>query len=859
MLHFTRWSVAAILLPLLIGILCAIPSFLPEATVAKLPGFMQTRVNLGLDLSGGSHLLLEASTQDVARQRLVNMEEQVRTELRRGETRIAIGDISSRDGKLSFMVRDPAQVDAAVERIRPLTQGAGLTGQRDFNVEVKDSSTLVITPTKAGIDNAVKSAMEVATEVIRKRIDEMGTREPTIQQQGGNRIVVQVPGLQNPQALKDLLGQTAKLEFKLVDYTANPAEVAQGRAPVGSEVLPYPDNPSGIPFIAVKRQVMVSGEELTDAQQSYDQQTNEPNVTIRFNGSGGRKFGQVTSQNVNRPFAIILDDKVLSAPNINEPILGGSATISGNFTVESANQLAIALRSGKLPVALTVVEERTVGPGLGADSIRAGLLASIVAVVAVAAFMFMSYSRFGMYANIAVTVNVLVILGVMGMMGATLTLPGIAGFVLTIGTAVDANVLIYERIREERRRGRNVVQSIEHGYKEASRTIFEANITHAIAGGVMLALGSGPVKGFAIVLLIGIATSVFTAVTFTRVLVWFWVRRSRPTDISMGYLRIVKDNTNFGFVAIRKWAFAATALLTVLAVGATVHNKLNMGVDFVGGLMIEAKFPQAVDTDKVRTTIARIDVGESSLQQFGDANTVQIRLPLPEQGGAGAANAVVEKTRTALNGEFPGVTFSRYDTVSGKVSGELIRNGIIAVMLAVIGIAVFSWFRYEWQFGVSTFVAIMHDVLMTLGFFAITQLEFDLNIVAAVLTIVGYSINDKMVIDDRIRENMRKYRKMDMKSLIDLSVNETLPRTVMTSVTILLALGALLFLGGHVLRGFTAAMMLGIVVGTYSSVYVSSSLLIALGLTPQTFADRREKSGFGGQAERTGPRDGALP
>ncbi|MEV4934895.1 protein translocase subunit SecD [Sphingobium sp. LMC3-1-1.1] len=531
MLNFPRWAVFAILAPLLIGIACAVPSFLPDRVVEQLPKFMQTRVNLGLDLSGGSHLLLEASTQDVAKQRLANMEEQVRTELRRGDTKIAIGDISSRDGKLSFMVRNPSEVDAAVERIRPLTQGAGLTGQRDFNVEVVNSSTIVITPTQAGIDNAVKGAMEVATEVIRKRIDEMGTREPTIQQQGDNRIVVQVPGLQNPKALKDLLGQTAKLEFKLVDVNANPAEVAQGRAPVGSEVLPYPTNPAGPPMIAVYRQVMVSGEDLTDAQQGYNQQGNEPIVNIRFNGAGGRKFGQVTSQNVNRPFAIILDGKVLSAPNINEPILGGSAQISGSFTVESANQLAIALRSGKLPVALTVVEERTVGPQLGADSIKAGLTASIIAVVAVAAFMFLSYGRFGMYANLAVAINVLVILGVMGILGATLTLPGIAGFVLTIGTAVDANVLIYERIREERRRGRNVVQSIEHGYKEASRTIFEANVTHAIAGGIMLALGSGPVKGFAIVLLIGIATSVFTAVTFTRLLVSRWVRAKRPTEI----------------------------------------------------------------------------------------------------------------------------------------------------------------------------------------------------------------------------------------------------------------------------------------------------------------------------------------
>jgi len=328
----------------------------------------------------------------------------------------------------------------------------------------------------------------------------------------------------------------------------------------------------------------------------------------------------------------------------------------------------------------------------------------------------------------------------------------------------------------------------------------------------------------------------------------------------MKLLKLVPDNTNIGFVKLRHWAFALTALLTVVAVGATFYKGLNLGVDFVGGLMIEAKFETLPQTDKVRGVIDRLGVGDGSLQQFGDPRTVQIRLPLPEQGGAGAANAIVEKARKAMTAEFPGVTFSRYDTVSGKVSGELIQNGVLAVMLAVIGIAIFSWFRYEWQFGVSTFVAIMHDVLMTLGFFAITQLEFDLNIVAAVLTIVGYSINDKMVIDDRIRENMRKYRKMDMKSLIDLSVNETLPRTVMTSLTVLLALGALLLLGGHVLRGFTAAMMLGIIVGTYSSVYVSSSLLISLGLSPAAAEKKASKANPAAQAERMGPRDdGARP
>ncbi len=320
----------------------------------------------------------------------------------------------------------------------------------------------------------------------------------------------------------------------------------------------------------------------------------------------------------------------------------------------------------------------------------------------------------------------------------------------------------------------------------------------------------------------------------------------------MRLLKLVPDNTNIGFVRIRFIAFMVTALLTVAAIGATATRGLNLGVDFVGGLMIEAQFEQAPPLDKMRATIDGLGVGTSALQQFGDPRTVSIRLPIAEGSDEGATNAIVTTVSNALKAQFPGVTFTRTDTVSGKVSGELIRNGVLAVILAILGIAVFSWLRYEWQFGVSTFVAVVHDVVMAIGFFAITQLEFDLNIVAAVLTIVGYSINDKMVIDDRIRENMRKYRQMDMKALIDLSVNETLPRTVMTSLTVFLALGALLLWGGHVLRGFSAAMLLGVIVGTYSSIYVSSSLLISLGLEPAKFGQKAETARP--EAERVGPK-----
>jgi preprotein translocase subunit SecD len=533
MLEFPVWKRIWLWGLTLAFVAAALPSLFSLANLPWPKALPDPMVNLGLDLAGGSHILLEADPAQVRAQRLENMEESVRARLRNAEPRIAIGDFSSSGGRLSFIVRDPGQVDAAREEVLPLTYGAGLTGQRDWTIEVLDGNRVVLTPTEEGIEQAVTNAMDSATEVVRKRIDELGTREPTIIRQGAQRIVVQVPGLDDPGALKALLGQTAKLEFKLVDTAAAPSDVAQGIAPPGSEIVPYADpaGEGGVAAIAVRRLGGIKGDSLTDAMQTFEQQSNQPVVSITFDQQGGAKFAKLTTENVNRPFAIILDGKVISAPNINEPILGGSAQISGNFTVESANQLAISLRSGALPVDLKVIEERTVGPDLGADSIEKGMIAMMVGTLALMTFIVATYGRFGLYACAALVINVLMILGVMAIANATLTLPGIAGFVLTIGAAVDANVLINERIREERAKGRRVIAAVENGYKEASRAIFDANITNTIAAVLMFLFGSGPVRGFAVVLMIGIATSVFTAVTLTRMWVAGWLRRTRPSDI----------------------------------------------------------------------------------------------------------------------------------------------------------------------------------------------------------------------------------------------------------------------------------------------------------------------------------------
>ena len=525
MLDFSRWRRVWLWALTLAAVAAAIPSLVIHSGGSWPQVLPAPQVNLGLDLAGGSRILLEAEADEVARQRLDSMEETVRGAMRQAEPRIRIGEISSANGRLSFMLQDTGEIDAAREALLPALSGSGTVSEWDL--DLVDGNRIVLTQTQAGIDVAVDQAMESAIEVVRKRIDELGTREPTIILEGDDRISVEVPGFDDPQALKDLLGQTAELEFKLVCLEALPSDIEQGIAPAGCEIVPYED---GSGSIAVRRLGGIRGDSLTNARQSYDQ-NNEPIVEITFDSQAASRWARITTENVNKPFAIILDGEVISAPNINEPILSPTSQISGGFTAETANQLAISLRSGALPVELTVIQQGSVGAELGADSIRKGMIAMMVGAAAVILLMVATYGRFGLYATGALVLNVLMLVGIMAAMNTTLTLPGLAGFVLTIGAAVDANVLIYERIREERNRGRRVVAAVENGYKEASRAIYDANVTNFIAGVLLFMFGSGPVRGFAIVLIIGLFTSVFTAVTLNRMWVAQWLRKTRPNDI----------------------------------------------------------------------------------------------------------------------------------------------------------------------------------------------------------------------------------------------------------------------------------------------------------------------------------------
>ncbi len=525
MLYFANWKIILIVVISLGGLMFAMPNMFDSDTLEDFPAFLPNQtVNLGLDLRGGSHLLLEVDTQAVIDERLEAVIDDVRSTLR--EKRIRYTGLRAGSEVVTVRISDADLVEEAVSLLEDLaapvtTNMLSGVGTTDLLVDATSDGLVTVTLTEVAIEQRIFSAVAQSIEIVRRRIDELGTTEPTIQRQGADRILVQVPGLDDPARLKVLIGQTAKLTFRLVDVTARPSA-----PPAGSEVVYDEANPPEA--YVLRRRVVVSGENLVDSQPGFDQQTNEPIVTFRFDSSGARRFGQVTQENVGHPFAIVLDNKVISAPVIREPILGGSGQISGNFTVEGANDLAILLRAGALPAPLTILEERTVGPGLGADSIATGEIAAIIGLVAVIVFMIIAYGLFGVFSDISLMINIGLILGVLSLLQATLTLPGIAGIVLTIGMAVDANVLIYERIREEVRQGKSPISAVEAGYKRALGTILDANITTFIATLILFQMGSGPVRGFAVTLAIGIVTSVFTAFTVTRLMVSIWIRRRRP-------------------------------------------------------------------------------------------------------------------------------------------------------------------------------------------------------------------------------------------------------------------------------------------------------------------------------------------
>lgn len=532
MLYLSRWRTILVIAVVILGFIVTIPNFISRSTIDSWPAWLPgSQIVLGLDLQGGAYLLYEVERDDYVDKRLRALTSEIRRSLLDGP-RIGYTGLGPTGDSVQLRIRDVNDLEMVRTRLEELrnpfqTTVFGGGGAYEFDLSVGDDGLVRMSVNEDGLEQLIRGVVQQSIEVINRRINELGTTEPSIQRQGSNRILVEAPGLGDPQRLKAIIGQTAQLNFHMVQSEISASQDAPPQP--GTVTFESSEDPEIL--YVVDDTPLMTGEDLADAQPGFDQHSAGAVVNFRLSVGGGRKFGDVTQANVGRLFAIVLDDKVISAPQIREPILGGSGQISGSFTVESANDLAVLLRAGALPAKLTVVEERTVGPGLGADSIVAGRNAAFIGIIAVSLFMIAVYGFFGVLANLAVFVNVVLLFSILTALEATLTLPGIAGVVLTIGTAVDSNVLIYERIREEVRSGRSAINAIDIGFKRALGTILDANITTFIAAAVLFFLGSGPIRGFAVTYMIGIGTTVFTAYTFTRLMIASWVAWRRPTSV----------------------------------------------------------------------------------------------------------------------------------------------------------------------------------------------------------------------------------------------------------------------------------------------------------------------------------------
>ena len=671
---------------------------------------------------------------------------------------------------------------------------------------------------------AKEDAADRALEVIRNRIDEFGVREPSIQKQGEDEVVVQLPGVTDRHRAIELIGKTALLEFKLVSPDIEKLKQAmEGKVP---EDLEFKYTTEDNEPLLLEKKAVLTGDALTNASVQFSQsEFNQPVVSLQFNAEGAKKFAEITTNNIGRRLAIVLDGKVQSAPNIKEAIPSGEAVITGRFTIEQAQDLALVLRVGALPAPMHIEEERTIGPLLGQDSINKGIKASIIGSMLVFGFMVVYYLLAGVIADIALLLNLLMILGGLGMLpilfniSATLTLPGIAGIVLSLGMAVDANVLINERVREELTTGKNLRAAIANGYSKAFSAIFDSNLTTLIAALLLFQFGTGPIRGFAVTLTIGLIASMFTAIVVTRTILEILLSLGLLKSLPM--FKLIKE-TKFDFIGKRRIFYAISLLVIMFGLASFfMKGKQAYGIDFVGGQLQEYKFKSAVSLDNVRGALKELGLGDASIQQFKeDPRVVLIRTAIDK------SDIITDRLKTAFSGE--DIQVLRIERVGPVAGGHLKTKALYALVWSLIGILIYVGFRFKhFNFAVAGVIALFHDVLVALGFLAITGRQIDLLSVTAFLTIAGYSINDTIVIYDRVRENSRLLRKANLYELINLSVNQTLGRTVLTSGVTLLVVIAILFYGGEVLSNFAFALLVGFISGVYSTVYIASPLVLA--------------------------------
>ncbi len=670
-----------------------------------------------------------------------------------------------------------------------------------------------------------EDAADRALEVIRNRIDQFGVREPSIQRQGEDEIVVQLPGVTDRERAIELIGKTAMLEFKLVSNDVDKLKQAiDGQVPDGYEYKVSEDDNE--PMLLEKPSVL-AGDALINASVRFDQsQFNDPLVALQFSAIGAKKFADITANNIGKRLAIVLDGKIQSAPRIREAIPSGEAVITGRFSIEQAQDLALVLRVGALPAPMYIEEERTIGPLLGQDSINKGIKATIIGWVCVVAFMVIYYLLAGFVADIALFLNLLMISGGLGMLpflfpgvSATLTLPGIAGIALSLGMAVDANVLINERIREEIASGKSLRAAIANGYGKAFSAILDSNMTTLIAAFLLFQFGTGPIRGFAVTLTIGLLASMFTAIVVTRTIFELLLQLGILKTLPM--LRLIKE-TKFDFISKRKICYVVSVI--IIAVGLIAcfkKGKQVYGIDFIGGQLQEYSFKNPPSVDKIRELLRSLNLTDASIQQFKD-NPRVVLIKTTEDN----SSLLTDK----LKESFPeqDIQVLRIERVGPAAGKHLKTKAMFALFWSMIGILIYVAFRFKHiNFAVAGVVALLHDVLVAFGFMVITGRQIDLLAITAFLTIAGYSINDTIVIYDRVRENSRLAKKTSLAELINLSVNQTLSRTLLTTGVTLLVVLAILFYGGEVLSNFAFALFVGFISGVYSTIYIASPLVLA--------------------------------
>lgn len=796
-------------LVILLGLGAVLPSLLPESARNALPDVWAERhINLGLDLRGGSHLLLEVDTDRLAGEQLLQLALALGQQLDEAGLRHSRPTLND-DGSVGLRLSALADQDMALQQAQRLARDQRPTA---FNV-TQEGSQLTLTATYAWREALTRDAVDRSLEVVRRRMDETGVVEPLITRQGSRGVLVQMPGVTDPGEIKRLLGRTAVMTFHLV----------ADQSGVGVQELP---DRQGLHYYPVQRTALLKGEHLEDARLGFDDRTGEPLVTFRLNKAGAQRFGDITRANVGRAFAVVLDGQVITAPVIRTAITGGHGQISGGFTSSEASELALLLRSGALPAPLTVVEERTVGPDLGSDAIQMGVTTGLLGAALVLGFMLVIYGRWGLIANTALVLNVLLTLGLLGLLGATLTLPGIAGLILSIGMAVDANILINERIREETRRGRRALSALNAGFDRAFGTIVDASVTTLIAVSLLFMFGSGPIRGFAVTMGAGLLVSMFTAVGVTRLLMTATVRRRPSAPLTLperGWLTRFHEDRPLGFMKVRSAGLLLSILLSLASVGLLFSPGLNQGIDFRGGTAIEVHTDAGIAIEPLRAALLEAGVTEASLQQFGDAGQYRVRLP------AGSDNSRIDTVQTALRSVAPDADFPKVDNVGPSVSGQFLETSLLAVLLAGGGMFAYLRLRFAAPFATAAMATLALDLTKTFGFLALTGIEFNLTAIAALLALIGYSVNDKVVVFDRMREQLAQTPDMPLGELINRCLTGTLTRTLFTSATTFLALLPMAIAGGDAVSSFALPMLFGIVVGTGSSIFIAAPLVLRLG------------------------------